>query len=124
MPDEIKIEDLQKTINDQAALIQSQGDSLKTMQEQIEGIPDMLKQFENMKLQLKTQETIIGADKVEKLPKIPEDLVKHEKKKYKWALPVFTFEGQRYTAEEAATDKELIARIMQVEGQGLLKEQA
>lgn len=117
MADEIKIEDLQKTINDQNATI-------KTMQEQVAGIPYMLKQFETMKLQLKTQETIIGADKVEKLPTIPEELVKHEKEKYKWALPVFTFEGQRYTAEEAATDKDLIARIMQVEGQGLLKKQA
>lgn len=124
MADEIKIEDLQKTINEQSELIKSQENSLKTMQEQVDSIPELLKQFERLKLQLKTQETLISADKVVEVPKIPDELVNYEKKKYKWALPVFTFEGQRLTAEEASTDKDLINRIMKVEGQGLLKVQA
>lgn len=55
---------------------------------------------------------------------IPTELVKFEKKKFKWNVPSFKMPGSTevVTAEQAATDTELIKAIFGIEGQGLLSE--
>lgn len=56
------------------------------------------------------------------LPKVPKELVKSGNKNYKWAVPHFKFPGKDevITAEDAATDKAMIEKILAIPGQGLL----
>lgn len=58
------------------------------------------------------------------LPVIPKANLKVGKKEYRWNVPVFKMPGstETITAEAANTDKDLIAEILKIEGQGLLTE--
>ncbi|MES2457228.1 MAG: hypothetical protein V4594_16860 [Bacteroidota bacterium] len=64
------------------------------------------------------------SDKAPEPPKVPSKPVSVGEKKYKWNLAVFQMPGStaKVTAEEASTDKEMIAEILKIEGQGLLTE--
>ncbi len=65
-------------------------------------------------------------DKAPEPPKIPSKPVTVGDKKYKWNVPAFKMPGSSevITAEEASTDKTIMAEILKIEGQGLLTEQA
>ena len=54
---------------------------------------------------------------------IPADHVEHEGKKYKWQRSAFKLAGdtKRYSAEEASNDPAVIKRILEIDGQELLK---
>jgi|ERR1035437_2313375 hypothetical protein len=54
-------------------------------------------------------------------PVIPEP-VDIDGKTVKFKVMAFWFKGERYTAEDAATDKELMKNILAVKGQGILHE--
>lgn len=114
---------IEQKVAAQAETIATQSETIEALQKQVESIPDLLKQFGEMKLALKANAAESAVDKVV-LPTIPEKLVSYDKKKYKWMLPVFSLPGVgRVTAEEAATDKETVKQILEIEGQGILSEQ-
>lgn len=56
-----------------------------------------------------------------KKPEIPAAAVKVDKKSYQFLVPVFELLGKTYTAEEAATDETILAAIVKIEGQKILK---
>ena len=72
---------------------------------------------------LQKKETVIETKEKKKL-EIPKKLVEHGGKKYKWMVPHFRHGSDEVvTSEDAATDKEVIAKILKVPGQGILSEQ-
>ena len=68
------------------------------------------------------QETLIDAKKAAPVPTVPKVNVKVDSKEYKWNVATFHLPGdaEKMTAEEAATDKKVIARILKIEGQNIL----
>lgn len=52
---------------------------------------------------------------------IPQKPVKVAGKEYVFKVPKFNLNGAIVTAEEASTDKEILAEILKMEGQGILK---
>lgn len=61
------------------------------------------------------------------LPKIPNEPIVINKKKYQWQVAIFTIPGKEprtLTAEEASLDKDALKAILAIEGQGILKELA
>jgi hypothetical protein len=72
---------------------------------------------------LQKKETVIET-KAKKMPEIPKKLVEHKGKKYKWNVPHFRHGSDEViTSEDAATDPEMIGKILKVAGQGILTEQ-
>lgn len=74
---------------------------------------------------LKLKGAVLKEDTAEKKPEIPKEPVSFGGKKYAFKLAVFTIPGvvtRTITAEEASTDEDLIAEILEIEGQGILKE--
>lgn len=66
--------------------------------------------------------TVIETAQAEK-PKVPEKAVSFNKKQYKFTLAQFIMPGRgKMLAEDAMTDKDIIAEIIAIEGQGILKE--
>jgi len=95
------------------------------IQEQLAALTAALE--EQKAISAKQQETIEALSKApveekKALPKIPAALVKSGNKNYKWAVPHFKFSGsdEVITAEDAATDKALIEKIIAIPGQGIL----
>ena len=110
----------EKTIEERLA---AQEEIAAAMQKQVDSIPGLLEQIGKLKLQVKANAVESAVDKVV-VPTIPEKPVSYGKKKYKWMLPVFSLPGVgRVTAEEAATDEETVKKILEIEGQGILREQ-
>ena len=82
----------------------------------------------------KQAETIVGlkgevaktaiATEAAKPPTVPAETLEFKGKKYKWRVAMFSFPGshEQFTAEEANTDKDMIAKILKIEGQGMLQE--
>lgn len=60
---------------------------------------------------------------IEEAPKavIPEEPVTISGKKFKFTLPIFSFEGKTYRAEEAALDSKLLEKLAKEGGMGVLK---
>lgn len=58
----------------------------------------------------------------ESKPKLPASPVSHEGKKYQFILPAFRIEGDEFTAEQAAVDKSIMAKILAIKGQNIVKE--
>jgi hypothetical protein len=55
-------------------------------------------------------------------PKLPEEPVEHQGKKYQALVPAFKLQGQSYTTEQANIVPELLAKVLAVEGQKIYKE--
>jgi hypothetical protein len=71
---------------------------------------------------LQTKETVI-ATKAKAKPTIPTEKVVSKGKNYKWNVPHFRFGSDAViTAEDAATDSELVAKIIATPGQGILSQ--
>lgn len=71
---------------------------------------------------LQSKETTI-VTKAKVKPTIPKENVVSKGKNYKWNVPHFRFGSDEIvTAEDAATDKDLIAKIIATPGQGILSE--
>ena len=88
----------------------------------------VLKQSTQLNQVMKENAELKGAVKKEeapKLPTIPEEPVKYDGKSYKFQVAHFHIPGEetlKITAEEAATDEEVISKILNIKGQGILKE--
>jgi hypothetical protein len=110
----IIIADLQKDV---AALKSNSNDTIN----------DLKKDVATLKIkQAATAGSFIKEAEKEKKPEIPKENVTYDGKEYKWLKAAFRFAGsdERYTAEEAATDESIIARILKIKGQNILQEQA
>lgn len=70
--------------------------------------------------------TLSAENEPVKLPAIPADLVEVNKKQYLFQVASFKLPGNDAVilAEEAVLDKTIIAQILKIDGQGILKEQA
>ena len=97
-------------------LVAAQNETIAAQNEKIESL---LKTVAGL-----TASTEIKVEKAKVLT-IPTKLVKVGGKEYKWSVPIFKMPGsaEAVTAEEAATDKDIIKAILAIEGQGLLVEQ-
>ncbi len=70
------------------------------------------------------QTTIEAAGKKAGPPVIPTELVEIGDKKYQWQRAAFRLPGDinKYSAQEAATNTEVLTRLLAIEGQSILKE--
>ena len=102
-------------LNAQNVQLENQAVRLNTQSEQLEKLSEMVNGL-LATTNIKTE--------AEALPKIPSKPVKVKSKEYKWNVPAFFLPGDttKYTAEAASTDKDVIAKILSIEGQGLLTE--
>jgi hypothetical protein len=102
---EITLESLAAQLDEQKAVIEKQNDTIIELQSKIiaANVPEKPKEL-----------------------KIPASPVSFNDKQYKWQVASFCLPGSslKITAEEASTDKAIIEKIIAIEGQGLLKEQA
>lgn len=102
--DKITLEDLLERINKQDETIAKQAETIVGLKGEV------------AKTAISTEEA--------KPPTIPKDPIEFKGNKYKWCVAIFSFPGshEKYTAEEASTDDEMLAEILKIEGQGMLKE--
>ncbi|WP_347268967.1 hypothetical protein [Paracoccus sp. (in: a-proteobacteria)] len=100
----------------------AQEETIAALQKQVESIPDLMKKISELTAAQRANAIESAVDKVV-LPSIPEKPISYNKKKYKWVLPVFSLPGVgRVTAEEAATDEGIVKAILDIDGQGILRE--
>jgi len=101
-----------------------------TIEEQVAALAAALEEQKKISAeQAKTIADLKGSQLAEKAevkakPKVPKKNVTVGKKEYKWRLAHFIFDNAYVTAEDAALDKDLIAKILAVPGQEILIEQA
>lgn len=122
MPGEKKITEEQTplTSEEQIAKLTAQlAEQNKTSEAQSALIQGLTEKFAGL-------EKSVSTEAKDELPTIPKDLVSIGGEKYKWAVPAFKMpgSGEIVTAEEANTDEVLLAKILEIEGQGLLILQA
>ncbi len=74
----------------------------------------------------KLKGSIISITDKPQLPTIPPEVLELGGKKYKWQVAQFTLPGKEpktLTAEEASVDEDILKAVLEIDGQGILKEQ-
>lgn len=66
----------------------------------------------------------LAAAAAEAAPELPKSIVKVGGKKYKFRLPKFRLDGAEVLSEDAALDSALLEKLVAIEGQTILVEQA
>lgn len=79
----------------------------------------LIEQNAALKAALETKSSV--STEAAKKPEIPSEPVTIDKRKYQFQVPVFDLGGNTYTAEEAATDNSILAAIVKIDGQKILK---
>ena len=139
---ELTLEGLQKQVEDQAKQIEiltgSNADQVKELEILRESNADQVKEVETLKelvsdfnkgreelLKVLSEGTTLAAAEPAKKPEIPTETVEVGKKKYAFAVASFRLPGEAEpnTAEQAITDPKLLAKIVAIKGQTILKEQ-